>query len=61
MKVFQKLEKRSIKVKKKERNYQKSIRPSNPNEMKKKKKRRKNCSIILEKEKSANNEENRCA
>lgn len=60
MKVFQKLEKRSIKVKKKERNYQKSIRPSNPNEMKKKK-RRKNCSIILEKEKSANNEENRCA
>lgn len=41
MKVFQKLEKRSIKVKKKERNYQKSIRPSNPNEMKKKKKKKK--------------------
>lgn len=40
MKVFQKLEKRSIKVKKKERNYQKSIRPSNPNEMKKKKKKK---------------------
>lgn len=60
MKVFQKLEKRSIKVKKKKRDYQKSIRPSNLNEMKKKK-RRKNCSIILEKEKSANNEENRCA
>lgn len=41
MKVFQKLEKRSIKVKKKKRNYQKSIRPSNPNEMKKKKKEEK--------------------
>lgn len=37
MKVFQKLEKRSIKVKKKKRDYQKSIRPSNLNEMKKKK------------------------
>lgn len=61
MKVFQKLEKRSIKVKKKRGIIKKaSIRPSNLNEMKKKK-RRKNCSIILEKEKSANNEENRCA
>lgn len=50
MKVFQKLEKRSIKVKKKERDYQKSIRPSNPNEIKKKKKKKKLFDHIRERE-----------